>query len=407
MSKDKLIIGAVAGDIIGSVYEWNNVKTLDFDLFCYKSKFTDDSVLTLATMYAIINQKDYAETYQSFSRNYPNRGYGGNFRDWIASDNPQPYNSWGNGSAMRVSPVGWYGGSLDDVMAEARRSAEVTHNHPEGIKGAQSTAAAIYMARTGKSKDEIKKFIVDTFQYNLDRKIDDIRRDYAFDESCQGSVPEAIIAFLESTDFENAIRLAISIGGDSDTIACITGGIAEAYYQAVPENIIENVLKILPDELIEIIEQFSMKYRTGKNHKDTDASQTSVKRSKFTPDKINSLQPDEVFVFGSNLAGHHGGGAAFTALNKFGAIYGQGTGLQGQSYAIPTMQGGVETIVPYVDEFIHFAEKHPEKFFYVTRIGCGIAGFQDEEIAPLFAKALELNNVALPESFAEALNNNG
>jgi ADP-ribosylglycohydrolase len=261
LPKEKFIIGAIAGDIIGSVYEWHNVKSIDFDLFCHNSKFTDDSVLTLATMYAIINQKNYADVYQLFGRNYPHRGYGGHFRSWIHSNNPEPYNSWGNGSAMRVSPVGWYCDSLDDVMAEARKSAEVTHNHPEGIKGAQSTAAAIYMARTGKSKDEIKNFIINTFGYDLNRKIDDIRPNYKFDVSCQGSVPEAIIAFLESTDFENAIRLAISIGGDSDTIACITGGIAEAYYQKIPDNIIEKVLEIVPQELVKIIEDFSMKYR--------------------------------------------------------------------------------------------------------------------------------------------------
>jgi ADP-ribosylglycohydrolase len=261
VSKENLIIGAIAGDIIGSIYQWHNVKTIDFDLFCDISTFTDDSVLTFATMDAVMNQKNYAETYQLFGRNYPRRDYGRNFHSWIYSESPEPYNSWGNGSAMRVSPVGWYGNSLDKVMAEAQRSAEVTHNHPEGIKGAQSTAAAIYMARTGKTKDEIKKFITNTFDYDLDRKIDDIRPDYEFDVSCQGSVPEAIIAFLESTDYENAIRLAISIGGDSDTIACITGGIAEAYYGTVPENITENVLKILPEELVRIVEEFSIKYK--------------------------------------------------------------------------------------------------------------------------------------------------
>jgi ADP-ribosylglycohydrolase len=258
LSNENLIIGAIAGDIIGSVYEWNNIKTVDFDLFCDASTFTDDSVLTTATMYAIINQKDYAEAYQLFGRNYSDKGYGGHFRSWIRSKNPKPYNSWGNGSAMRVSPVGWYGNTLDEVMAEAQKSAEVTHNHPEGIKGAQAAASAIFMARTGSTKDEIKKFITDTFGYNLERKIDDIRPHYEFDVSCQGSVPEAIIAFLESTDFENAIRLAISIGGDSDTIACITGGIAEAFYNEVPENIIKNVLSILPEEMIKIIEEFSI-----------------------------------------------------------------------------------------------------------------------------------------------------
>ena len=260
MPKNNLIIGAIAGDIIGSVFEWNNVKTIDFPLFCKESDFTDDSVLTLATMYAIVKQKDYSEAYQSFSRKYPGRGYGGSFSSWIHSNNPKPYNSWGNGSAMRVNPVGWYANSYEDVMSEAKRSAEVTHNHPEGIKGAQATALAIYMARNGKPKEEIKKTIEDTFSYNLSRKIDDIRPDYRFDESCQGTVPEAIIAFLESTDFENAIRLAISLGGDSDTLACITGGIAEAYYKEIPENIVSNVLKILPKKLIDIVEKFSRQY---------------------------------------------------------------------------------------------------------------------------------------------------
>jgi len=160
---------------------------------------------------------------------------------------------------MRVSPVGWFYNSIDDTLLEAKKSAEVTHDHPEGIKGAQATAAAIFLSRTGKSKDDIKTFIIDRFGYNLNRRIDDIRPGYEFDVSCQGSVPEAIIAFLESTDYENAIRLAISIGGDSDTIACITGGIAEAFYRNIPEEITDNVLNILPGELVRIIEEFSIK----------------------------------------------------------------------------------------------------------------------------------------------------
>jgi ADP-ribosylglycohydrolase len=298
MSKDKLVIGAIAGDIIGSVYERHNVKTVDFDLFCHKSRFTDDSVLTLATMDALLNQRNYTESYQLFGRNYPHRGYGGNFRSWIRSENPEPYNSFANGSAMRVSPVGWYGNSIDEVMAEAQKSAEVTHNHPEGIKGAQATAAAIFLARNGKTKEEIRSYIVDTFgksnggnsrikiqndgkirvkknhddtdpndreeflDYRLQRTVDEIRPYYTFDITCEGSVPVAILCFLESKDFENAIRLAISVGGDSDTIACITGGIAEAYYQKIPDNIIENVLKFLPKELVQIIEDFSLKYKT-------------------------------------------------------------------------------------------------------------------------------------------------
>ena len=188
------------------------------------------------------------------------------FSNWIKSANPEPYDSYGNGSAMRVSPVGWASDNLNDVLSEAKKSAEVTHNHTEGIKGAQATAAAVFLARTGSSKTEIKRYVEDTFGYNLDRTIDEIRPVFLFDESCQGTVPESVIAFLESTflestDFENAIRLAISIGGDSDTVACITGGIAEAFYKEVPDEIIQNCLTLLPEEVIDVIERFSKKYK--------------------------------------------------------------------------------------------------------------------------------------------------
>jgi ADP-ribosylglycohydrolase len=243
------------------VYELRNAKTTGLDLFSDETTFTDDSVLTFATMDSILHNLDYSAAYQKFAKNYPNRGYGGNFHSWIYETNPKPYNSWGNGSAMRVSPVGWAYNSIDEVLEQAKKSAGVTHDHPEGIKGAQAVASAIFMARTGKNKDEIKHYIIETFDYDLERKIKDIRQNYGFDESCQGSVPEAIIAFLESNNFEEAIRLAISIGGDSDTIACITGGIAEAFYNKIPKYIIDNVLKVLPNELIVILEEFSLKYR--------------------------------------------------------------------------------------------------------------------------------------------------
>jgi len=261
MDKKNLIIGPTAGDIIGSIYEWYNVKTTDFELYSNKSKFTDDSVLTFATMDTLLTNGNYTEIYQAYGRRYPGRGYGGTFQSWIYLENPEPYNSWGNGSAMRASPIGWFCSSIEEVMNEAFKSAAVTHNHSEGIKGAQAAATAVFMARTGRSKDEIKNFITETFKYDLDQRLDDIRPTYRFDVSCQGSVPEAIIAFLESTDYENAIRLAISIGGDSDTIACITGGIAEAFYKSIPDYIIDKTLKILPKEIIKLIEVFSMKYR--------------------------------------------------------------------------------------------------------------------------------------------------
>jgi ADP-ribosylglycohydrolase len=250
------MLGAIIGDIVGSVYEWNNIKTTDFPFFQARCFFTDDSVLTVATAQVLMSDVGYVEAYQDFSRRYPGRGYGGNFNGWIHVDDPQPYNSWGNGSAMRVSPVGFAFNAIDEVLAEAKRSAAVTHNHPEGIKGAQATALAVLLARQGLPQADIRTEIASRCGYNLDRTLDEIRPGYTFDVSCQGSVPEAIIAFLESTGFEDAIRKAISIGGDSDTIACITGGIAEAYY-GVPDDIAAQAYTYLPDEFIEVLEEFS------------------------------------------------------------------------------------------------------------------------------------------------------
>jgi ADP-ribosylglycohydrolase len=249
------MLGAMIGDIVGSVYEWHNIKTTDFILFKNQCFFTDDSVLTAATAKALMTDGDYTKAYQDFARRYPGRGYGGNFNGWIYLDHPKPYNSWGNGSAMRVSPVGFAFDTVVEVLAEAERSAVVTHNHPEGIKGAQSTALAVLMARQNATQKDIRAEISRRFGYNLDRTLEEIRPTYSFDVSCQGSVPEAIIAFLESRDYEDAIRKAISIGGDSDTIACITGGIAEAFY-GIPENIVEEGYLVLPDEFIIIIEDF-------------------------------------------------------------------------------------------------------------------------------------------------------
>ncbi len=250
------MLGAMIGDIVGSVYEWHNIKTTEFPLFKADCFFTDDSVLTAATAQALTTGDDYTSVYQDFGRRYPGRGYGGHFGQWIHAENPQPYNSWGNGSAMRVSPVGFAFYSIEEVLAEAERSAAVTHNHPEGIKGAQATALAVLMARQQASQADIRKEIVDRFGYDLNRTVDEIRPTYAFDVSCQGSVPEAIIAFLEADNFEDAIRKAISLGGDSDTIACITGGIAEAYF-GIPEEIANEGLKFLPEEFVDIVEKFN------------------------------------------------------------------------------------------------------------------------------------------------------
>ena len=210
--------------------------------------------------FSILNNVDYASSIKNFGLRYPNAGYGGSFYSWLHTVESKPYNSWGNGSAMRVSPVGFAFNSIKDVLAEAKKSAEVTHNHPEGIKGAQATALAICLARKGKSKAEIRREISKRFAYDLNRTIDEIRPDYHFDVSCQGSVPEAIIAFLEGKNFEDTIRKGISLGGDSDTIACIAGGIAQAYYQGVPQEIVSDVRTRLPEEFLLIIDEFSAKY---------------------------------------------------------------------------------------------------------------------------------------------------
>ena len=260
MTNNHLILGAITGDVIGSVYEFDNVKSTDFPLFGEKTDFTDDSVLTLATMDLLLNGGDYATVYQDYSRNYPNRGYGGNFRGWIMMERPRPYNSFGNGSAMRVSPVGWAFDTLEEVLKEAERSASVTHNHPEGIKGAVATAGAVFLARTGSSKADIKAWVEKETGYDLNRTVDEIRPVYQFNETCQETVPEALIAFLESKDFEDAIRLGISMGGDSDTLACIAGAVAEAYYKEIPAEIQRKVLKILPPEAVELVKKFSEKY---------------------------------------------------------------------------------------------------------------------------------------------------
>jgi len=254
------MLGAIAGDIIGSVYEWDPIKTTEFDLFQDRCTFTDDTVLTAATAEAIIGSINYAGAYKDFGRRYPGRGYGGNFGMWLASEDAGPYNSWGNGSAMRASPIGFAFDSVDEVLAQAKQSAEVTHNHPEGVKGAQAAALAVYLGRTGTDLEQIKDEIAGRFDYDLDRTLDNIRLAYSFNESCQGTVPEAIIAFLESEDFEDAIRKAISLGGDSDTLACITGGIAQAYYKEIPPEIVNEVQNRLPTELLDIVKRFNDKY---------------------------------------------------------------------------------------------------------------------------------------------------
>ncbi len=256
------LIGTIAGDIIGSIYEWDGIKTTDFDLFNQRCTFTDDTVMTVAVADCILHQQDFTKTIHQYGNKYPGRGYGGRFVDWLMSEQPRPYNSFGNGSAMRASPVGFAYNDLDTVMEMAKKSAEVTHNHPEGIKGAQAVAVAILLARQGKSKQDIRDLITDEFGYQLNFTVEEIRPTYKFDVTCQGSVPQAIVAFLDSSDYESAIRLAISLDGDSDTIACIAGGIAAAFYREIPQKIVDFALDKLPEEFIQILRDFDARYAT-------------------------------------------------------------------------------------------------------------------------------------------------
>lgn len=258
------MLGAISGDIIGSVFEATPIKEKDFPLFSQGSIFTDDTVMTLAVARAILTDKDYGAHMVDLGRRYPHAGYGGRFASWLASGGGEPYNSFGNGSAMRVSPLGWAFETLEQTLEEAERSAVVTHNHPEGIKGAQSVAGAIYLARHGIGKHEIMDWISETFGYDLDRLVEDIRPGYSFDVTCQGSVPEAIVAFLDADDFEDAVRNAVSLGGDADTQACITGAIAEAFWGGVPSHIGEKAISILDPFLRDIYLEFRDRFNLAK-----------------------------------------------------------------------------------------------------------------------------------------------
>ena len=255
------MLGAIAGDIIGSTRERRNERIMDFILFPPPSTFTDDSVLTAAIAVAILKNLPWEEKLQEFYRYYPHAGYGQNFAYWAESMDPRPYDSYGNGSAMRVSAVGWAYGSFEEVVQKAEESAAVTHNHPEGIKGAKATAGAIYMARTGNSKDDIRDFLEKRIGYDVHLDLDKLRESYRFDVSCQGSVPHAFAAFFAGNSFEEVVRIAISIGGDSDTIACIAGSVAEAFFGGVPEDIGKAAWKCLDNRLRGIVADFHCRYQ--------------------------------------------------------------------------------------------------------------------------------------------------
>ena len=261
------MLGAILGDIVGSPYEFdhNNYKHKDFPLLSEKSHFTDDTVMTAAVAVGLIDGKGLPERtfcavqheMRFWGREYPHAGYGGMFRRWLHAENPNPYGSFGNGSAMRVSAAGWLFDTLDKTLEMAKVTAEVTHNHPEGIKGAEATASAIFLARTGSGKEEIRRYIVREFGYDLSRTCDEIRPAYRHVESCQETVPEAITAFLEGNGLENVIRTAVSLGGDCDTLTCIAGSIAEAFY-GVPTGLEAECKARLPEEMLEVLRRFDI-----------------------------------------------------------------------------------------------------------------------------------------------------
>lgn len=275
------MLGAIIGDIVGSRFEWNNHKSKEFELFTDQCQFTDDSAMTLAVACALLDSKsDYSDLsqkavgyMQKIGQLYYDRGYGSGFKAWIMSENPQPYNSWGNGSAMRVSACGFIGKDLKEVKKLSKAVTEVTHNHPEGLKGAEATAVCIYLARTGKKIPEIKKYVQEHY-YPMDFTLDEIRPEYKFHVSCQKSVPQALEAFFESNSFEDGIRNAVSIGGDSDTIAAITGGIAEAYY-GIPKDIQDKAYTYLDGNFKKVLD---LAYKKSKAVRAHDGKITILKK---------------------------------------------------------------------------------------------------------------------------------
>ena len=306
-----MIFGAIVGDVIGRPYEFHNIKTKQFDLFIDASRFSDDTVMTLAVASALrkwdkgsdINEKEFTraviDAMKFFAKRYPHAGYGGMFKEWLSGRKRKPYNSWGNGSAMRVSPVAWYFDDLQTVEKFAELSAGVTHNHSEGIKGAQATAAAIFLARTGRSKDDIRSYISIRYGYDLSRTCDEIRPEYSFDSSCQGTVPEAVIAFLEAENFEDAVRNAVSLGGDSDTLAAITASIAQGMW-GVPEDIEKLVRERLDDFLNAELD----KWELALSGKEQEKVKNGITEMVFILDRSGSmsgLESDTIGGFNSMI----------------------------------------------------------------------------------------------------------
>jgi ADP-ribosyl-[dinitrogen reductase] hydrolase len=253
----ELILGAIAGEMIGSLHREKKDDPAAFYLFTGTPVLSYGTILTVAAMDSLLNGRDYTSTMQVYGRKYLSRGYGSAFARWLRQEIPRPYNSWNNGAALRISPLGIAGRTISEVLEETKKNALLSHSHPDGIKGAQAVAAAVFLAKNGRTKDEIRDYIQSEFHYHLNKNISEIRQGYYYDQSCQSSVPEAITAFLDSDDYESAVRLAVSLGESNGAIPCLTGGIAQAFYKSIPGSITEPVIRNLPAELYETILEFS------------------------------------------------------------------------------------------------------------------------------------------------------
>ncbi len=387
----KGIIGAVIGDIVGSRFEFYRMKgdkiPTHYKLFAASSSLTDDTVLTMAVADALLHKKEFRDTFWTWAKRYPHAGFGRSFKKWLKGGKDLSNDSKGNGCGMRVSPVGFYAKSLEETLELARQSAIISHNSEEGIRGAQSIAAATYMAKEQKPKDEIKRYIEHTFGYNLDQTDEEIETKVAGltrsgeRELAENTCPLAIIAFLTTDDFESAIRKAISYSCDTDSVACMAGGIASAYY-GVPQSIIEEVQEYLPQEFIDVINEFDG---------------IDLHNTRTTPKDCHRWGDILVYGSGDNKNGETEG---FTAAKYFGA----GKILEGmdkRAYAIPTVGRSLDEIRASVDRFFDFAAANPDKTFLITRVGCSKAGYSPKDIAPMFRKAQTMTNVYLPMEFKD------
>ena len=406
------IIGAVIGDVVGSTFEFSNKIPRRFKLFRSGCSFTDDTVLTVAIADALLHGRTFADAISDWGSRYTYAGFGGSFREWKKRRKKDPNatnDSKGNGCGMRVSPVGFFAKSIEETMALAKESALLTHNSPEGIAGAQAIAVAVFMAKEKNPKEEIKAFIEKTFGYNLGMSNDGVRKFIgALDsaghthrerEWAENTCPVAITAFLNSGDYEETIRTAISYGGDVDTIACMAGGIAAAYY-GVPQEIIDCVAPYLPKDIIDVINEFDGLELENRN----------------TPSQIDRWAKEgHVLVYGSGkeFTGKTKGRTAlrdnettgYMADRRFGSKH-QLEGLAGNSYAIPTVGATLEEIGESVGRFMDFANAHPQLTFIVTNVGCSSkAGYSPTDIAPLFKGVTGNANIMLPKEFREIIEN--